>query len=255
MDEQFCIFGDESSQNGHRYLVLGTTICSDIDCEAIETQLAEAARSQITLDEAEPLPELKWEKVKARNVLMYRVTMETYFHLAREGRLNYYGLVVDTSQLDHKAHSAGDSEVGFNKLFFSLLFKYARVYKRITPSFYVYLDDRTTRHSLDPIREMLNKKASTQCGLDYDPYKVLQFRKSHTELLIQLTDVITGAIAYQMNEHHQQPNAAAHKVGFAEQLAAMANVSTLTKPTPYVGPRGFDLWHYDLSKAKRVPRA
>lgn len=196
--------------------------------------------------------ELKWTKIKKHNTRLYNEAIDGYFKAVRKGYLKYYCIVVDMSDRFRRHYNEGDSEIGFNKLLFTLLFKFVRLY-RPYKVFEVYLDHRTTRHKPDDLRAMLNARAAREYNADYAPFRRLQFRHSETSRIIQMTDVVSGAIAYATNKHAARIAAADYKVAMAEHVARCAGVPSLAIPTPF-SDRGFDIWHLVPDPRKRVLR-
>lgn len=186
---------------------------------------------------------------------MYMAVADGFGQMITAGYLHYYALVVDTSKVDHKKYNEGDAELGFSKFLFTLLFKFARVY-RADYNFYVFLDERTTKHTPELLRKILNARARRQKIRDFDPYRTVEFVKSEQSRLIQMTDVITGAIASATNMHYLAPEAAPHKTKMMHHVTKCVGVRNLAIPTPVAG-KGFDIWHIDFEAAasKKAPRA
>ena len=136
---------------------------------------------------------------------------------------------------------------------FTLMFKFARIY-RSNSLFNAYLDDRTTQHTPERMRPMLNAKARRELHIMREPFRRMHFRKSEESRLIQMTDVIAGAIAYQTNKHGTAVDAAAHKIKMAEHVATCAGVPSLAIPTSY-SLNGFSIWHLQRDPRKRILRA
>jgi hypothetical protein len=243
---RYHIYCDESSTQ-HRYTVIGAAFCHETLAERIELAVED------TITPYGGTSELKWSKVKRKNLPMYTDVSRLFFSLNKLQMLHYYCLVIDNSKMDHETYNEGDKEIGFNKMIFTLLYKFARTY-RSNSLFYVYLDDRTTAHTPENMRRMLNARVDRDLRLGYQPYRVCQFRKSHESRLIQITDIITGAIAYATNRHDLKSTAASHKITLVETITKLSGRPALSIPTPY-GSAGFDIWHIDFSRRKRVPRA
>lgn len=240
---QFGIFCDESSQTGHRFIVIGALFCHADVVPVLRTSIREATLAHGGTSE------LKWEKVKRRNLPMYRDVIQTIFDFHRSNLVHYYALVVDTSRVDHKRFNDGDAELGFNKFLFTLLFKFARRYRQ-QPRFYTLLDGRTTRHSPEKLRDILNARVRRDLQFGYDPYRAMRFVDSKEDYLIQAVDVLTGAVAYQTNGHHLVTGAAAHKIEAARLVAKLAGVPSLALPTQQAS-RTFDIWHLDFAKSRK----
>ena len=177
---------------------------------------------------------------------MYQALVTAYFQMLEAGFLHYYCLVVDNQEVDHKKYSGGDRDLGFTKFMFTLLYKFARVYKSQI-LFYAFLDDRTTKHTPDGLKRTLNARVRRDAPRGYNPYRLVTFVKSEKSRLIQATDVITGAIAYETNAHHLATGAARHKIETMRHVARCAGVPSLALPTRYDG-EGFDIWHLDLKR-------
>lgn len=156
--------------------------------------------------------------------------------------------------MNHRLYNEGDKEIGFNKMLFQLLYKLVREY-RSRPRFYAFLDERTTKHTPDRLRTMLNAKAARDLKIVHNPYRVCRFRKSHDVRLIQLADVLTGAIGYKVNGQETRADAARCKLDLLDHITSAAGVSSLAKPTQWPA-NGFDIWHIDLlARAEGIRRA
>ncbi len=195
--------------------------------------------------------ELKWQKVKRKTLPMYQALAKVYFEMLDRQWLYFYCLVVDSTLVDHKKYSEGDGDLGFTKFLFTLLFKFARTF-RSQNLFYCFLDDRTTKHRPETMQQALNARVRRDMPRGYDPYRLVAFTKSEKSRLIQATDVITGAIAYELNQHHGAAAPAAHKVAMMNFVAKCAGVYTLAAPTRKPGAR-FDIWHLEFPGPPRRP--
>jgi hypothetical protein len=240
---KYHVYCDESSQTKHRFIVIGATICQ----AAIAPRIAATIEHIITPHGG--TSELKWEKVKRLNLPMYMAVASAFGQMIDGGYLHYYALVVDTNTVDHKKYNEGNAELGFTKFLFTLLFKFARIYKP-EYRFYVFLDERTTQHTPDQMHKALNGRARKQNIRDFDPYRLVEFVKSEKSRIIQVTDVITGAIAYETNMHHIAVGAAAYKIDMMRHVTECVKARSLAIPTPVAGT-GFDIWHLDFRPKKR----
>jgi hypothetical protein len=240
--DKFNIYCDESSTSD-RYTVIGAVFCraSMADKVVQALDLIVAAHGGTS--------ELKWSKVKKHNARMYEAVMTRAFELLHRGYIQYYAIVVDNSKLNHKQYNEGDKEIGFNKMLFQLLFKFVRSF-RSRPRFFAFLDDRTTKHTPQTLRKMLNAKAAKDLQIHHNPYRYCEFHKSETQRLIQIADVISGAIAFRMNQKNVLTGAAQHKIDMMDVITKLAKVSDLRLPTSFPA-NGFDVWHIDFDAAAR----
>lgn len=240
--EKFNIYCDESSTSD-RYTVIGAVFCrasmADKITQALDLIVATHGGTS----------ELKWGKIKKHNSFMYAAVLTSFFNMLRRGYVQYYAIVVDNSKMNHKQYNEGDKEIGFNKMLFQLLYKFVRIF-RSRPRFFAFLDDRTTKHTTKALRNMLNNKASRDLQIHHNPYRYCEFHKSETQRLIQAADIISGAIAFRMNQKNIIAGAAQHKIGVMEVVRELANVTDLRLPTGFPS-NGFDIWHIDFDAADR----
>lgn len=213
---------------------------------------AEAAISRI-VERHGGTSEMKWAKAKKHNLPMYKEVASLYGRLLERNVVKFHSLVVDMEDPFRRHYNGGDKEIGFSKLLFTLLFSIARKY-RPYKLFYGYLDDRTTSHTPENLRRMLNNKAASELNLNYGPFRRLHFRKSESSRLIQATDIAAGAIACAWNQHYLRPNAAAHKREMMEHVAASVRVPSLAVQTP-MHRADFGIWALKPDPKKRVLRA
>ena len=244
---KYTIYCDESSTS-EPFTVIGAIIMHKSTAESGELRLDEIIRQRNGSNDC------KWEKVKRKTEPLYAHLVDCFFSAVQSGHFHYYALVIENAKMDHKTFNEGDKEIGFNKMLFQLLFQFVRKYGG-QPRFYAFLDRRTTVHTPENMRRMLNAKAARDLQITHKPFRACQFRDSEKVRLIQLTDIITGAIAYQTNSRHIADGAAEHKVRIAELVASKAGLTSLARPTPR-RTQCFDIWHFDLDRAKgsRAPR-
>lgn len=225
-------YADESSQNRHRFLVLGALVIERAHI-ALATNAIQAARDANALTGRE----LKWGKVSKAKLPAYRAVIDAFFRLAAEEVLLFHSLRVDTSTFNHARFSGGDSEAGFNKLIYQLLLhsvglRYAHAYRLEG-----YLDYRVTNQHPAELRAMLNKTMSRDYGYRESPFRSIVFRQSQTSQLIQLCDVLIGAIAFRLNGHHRRDDASPAKCELADHIMRSALA------LPKRGAR-FTLWRF-----------
>src|ERR1700722_4415421 len=126
------VFIDESSQNNHRFLVLGGVIVRLMEREALCRQLMPARLPDL------PAKEAKWVKVSRAKLTAYKRFIDVFFH--HSDLAHFHCLVVDTSRQDHGAYNQGSHEIGFNKEIYQLAIKFSRLYR--DRLFHLYPDHR-----------------------------------------------------------------------------------------------------------------
>lgn len=189
-----------------------------------------------------PHGELKWTKVSASKLETYRAVVDTFFTAAENDIAHFHCVVIDTARFNHGQFNQGDREIGFSKMVFQLLMKHARLYQQ---RLYAYLDSRTTRHSLDDLRFMLNRYALNKLERNDYPFRRVVFRDSKESDLLQLNDVLLGAMAWVKNGHGERPEASAAKSDLAQYILRRAGLQSLDVDTPR-NRKNFTVWNFRL---------
>jgi hypothetical protein len=237
------IYIDESSQTKNRYLVIGGL---SIDSLAVASANDELAR--LRLPEL-PHGEMKWGKVSNSKLRAYGRTAKAFFDSAELKPVHFHCLIVDTHHQDHARHNEGSREIGFNKEVYQLASKFARLYpKRL---FHLYPDFRDTDQRPEDLRLILNRGRAKKGDPRDWPFRRCHFRDSKSTPLLQLVDLLTGAVAWCVNKHADAENASAAKTKLSAYILRRAGVSDCMRDTAMSGK--FTLWHRQLT-ARGVPR-
>ncbi len=184
-----------------------------------------------------PAKEAKWQKVSRTKLAAYKRVVDVFFD--NPNLVHFHSLFVDTSKQDHRKFNAGDKETGFNKEVYLLGMKVAtRLYT--DKIFHLYPDYRNCVQQPDELRLILNRGCQ-KCGDKRDwPFRRSQFRDSSVTLPLQLTDILTGSIAYQLNGHSTADGASPAKVELANYIMQRAEVADAFKGTPIAAR--FTIW-------------
>src|ERR1700730_1335582 len=220
-DEIAEIYIDESSQNNHRYLVIGCIINMLPDTAALNDAIVKARSPEL------PKGEAKWVKVSKAKLAAYKRLVDVLFD--HSGAAHFHCLVVDTTLLDHRRFDEGSREIGFNTEVYQLAMKCARLYP--TSLFHVYPDQRETTQTPEDLRLILNRGCRKKGDKRDWPFRRCQFRDSKNTLLLQLTDIVAGSLAFKLNGHDKKPGASVAKCELATHILARAKVADVFKDT------------------------
>lgn len=238
------IYIDESSQTRNRYLVMGGLIV-----ETAKVTSANACISRTRLPEL-PHGEMKWGKVSNGKLRAYGRTAKAFFDHADLKGIHFHCLVVDTHGQDHAAYNQGSREIGFNKEIYQLASKFARLYP--ARLFHLYPDNRDTNQMPEDLRLILNRGRRKKGDPRDWPFRRCHFRDSKTTPLLQLVDILTGAVAYCVNNHGSAGDASPAKVRLSKYILDRAGVTNCLKDTSVSGK--FTIWHRELQR-RGVPRS
>jgi hypothetical protein len=232
------IYIDESSEGENfDHTVIGGVI--------VDTHLVKEVTGELQSCKKHPTAELKWNLLDNRNFRVYCTLLEKFAKARKEDKVHFHCIVIANKNVDHAKYNAGNIDIGFNKFIYQLLIKFARVYSK-QHFFYVYPDERRTPQTGNEFRQVLNNGANNHRDILCRPFRLVQFRKSKDSPLIQLADVLIGAICYDINGHALKPNAREGKMYFLKELKKLAQMNSFLSSTP-LKQKTFTVWHFRLS--------
>lgn len=187
MLQEFNIYCDESchlEHDGIKTMALGAVWCPTAKKDEIFSRLRDIKlKHQLGHDF-----ELKWNKVSPGKLLFYEDIIDYFFD---DDDLHFRVLVVpDKSVLNHDAFSQSHDDFYF-KMYFDLL----KVILDPKNGYNIYLDIKDTRSQkkIDHLKDVLRSS-----HYDYEHNIILRIQqvRSHEVELVQLADLLTGAISY-----------------------------------------------------------
>ena len=187
---EYNVYCDESchlENDGHRAMSLGAVWCQRGDVRRVHADIT-------AIKERHGVPkgaEVKWTKASPCNVEMYIDIVDYFFD---DPALHFRGLVVpDKSILDHGRFSQ-THDTWYYKMYFTLL---KAVFSR-DARYYVYIDVKDT-HSAENARRLCDVCANDAYDFSHDIVKRVQPIRSDEVQLMQLVDILTGALAFRHN--------------------------------------------------------
>lgn len=230
------IYCDESRQTADRYMVIGGIVALRED----EQRFAEAMK--LYRDSQNMHAELKWTKVSGQKFNEYQALIDLFFSVNR--LFHFKAIVVDTQEIDHRRYNKGDAELGFYKLMYQFLLHSFGAQLRPADQCIVFLDQRTTSHyKLSTLCAILNNGLRKKYSFLSWPVRNIQAVDSKQHDLIQIADLLMGAIGYEMNGAHVRTGAKRSKVLLAEHIASKAGLVNLQQQTPRSNKQ-FSIWHF-----------
>ncbi len=187
MREEYNIYCDESCHLEHdnqKAMVLGAIWCSKGIAHEAFVRIREIKEKHGLSRDFE----VKWNKVSPAKINFYKELIDYYFD---DDDLHFRALVVpDKSILDHNNHNQSHDDF-YYKMFFDLL----KVIFDPQFSYNIYLDIKDTR-SQEKIDHLAQVLRNTHYDYNEEIIKQIQQVRSHEVELIQLTDLLAGAISY-----------------------------------------------------------
>lgn len=187
MREEFNIYCDESCHLEHdsqKSMVLGAIWCP----KGLTKEIFERIRSLKEKHKLSHEFEIKWNKVSPSKIEFYKDLIDFYFD---DDDLHFRALVVpDKSILDHQNHNQTHDDF-YYKMYFDLL----KVILDPQNSYNIYLDIKDTK-SQQKIENLKNVLRKSHYDYSHNIVHKIQQVRSHEVELIQLTDLLIGAVSY-----------------------------------------------------------
>ncbi|MCL6576674.1 DUF3800 domain-containing protein [Kyrpidia sp.] len=232
------IWGDESCQNGHRYMVLGTIWQNPVCAADLERDIQNVKR-QHRFDK-----EFHWTEMKGHQFEAYKGLVDVFLKYMSQGLLKFRALVVDQSDKKHKIYSS-DEELHFYKMYFWL------IYKRLTyrNRYDIFLDRKSNSvpGRLSDLKNALNNKLFNDyfheiIGIGNANIVRRVEPRDGAQVELQLADVFAGAIAHVRNGHfNPNPGKNNAKSRLILYIQNQLEISLPDCHPPYSNP-GFNIW-------------
>lgn len=215
MDETYNIYCDESCHLEHdnqKIMVLGAIWCPLEKVKELDIAIR-GIKGKYGLS---PTFEIKWTKVSPAKVDFYLELINLFFD---HENLHFRALIVqDKNKLDHELYQQ-DHDTWYYKMYFDML----KAILEPDARYRIYLDIKDTRSA-----DKTSKLKDVLCNSIYDfrsqIIERIQTVRSHEIEILQMTDLLIGAISY-VNRGLTQNSA---KVALVEQIRAKSGY-TLTQ--------------------------
>lgn len=188
MSQVYNVYCDESChlENDHQSaMVLGAVWCPLEKARDISKSLRD-----IKIHHGmKPTFEIKWTKVSPAKIEFYRDLIAYFFD---DANLHFRALIVpDKSKLKHEAFSGQNHDVWYYKMYFDML----KVIFNPEAHYRVYLDIKDT-HGGAKIAKLHDVLCNNMYDFSREIIERIQLIRSHEVELLQLADLLIGAVSY-----------------------------------------------------------
>lgn len=220
------IYCDESRHTSNPedpYMVIGALSCPR-DRKVEITRKINLLRKQHAI-----WREFGWKTLSPNRCDFYRALLELF---SSEPDLAFRCIVVDRGILDHERFNQGDNELGFYKLYYQMLVYWLKP----TCGYSIYLDwqQNKAQSRFDDLRDILRRKLTGKAKIE-----CLEPVNSDNIPLIQLADLLIGAVGYAWNDRQ----GSATKVDFCRDLARSLGLPRLNVATTLKSEK-FNIFHF-----------
>lgn len=162
--------------------------------------------------------EFKWKKASGSQLYgAYRELATKVTDQIRNHRAHFYCIAIRKEWVDYNTYHEGDRELGYYKFFHLLLRKQAREGQ----SYVVVMDHKTNRKEtrIGDLKRTLNRGARRDRGINYDCFRDIAPRPSKEDDLLQVVDVLLGAVGFHYAGGHHNPESSRAKNELAHRIA------------------------------------
>lgn len=204
------IYCDESCHLEHdnaKTMLLGAICCPAEE----KKRICEEIRTIKKRHRISSWSEIKWTSVSPSKQSLY-VDLINFF--VQENSLSFRAVVIkDKSKLNHAKYNKGSHDLWYYKAYFYLLDAIICYNNEYT----IFVDIKDTRGGpkVTKLREVL---CNNIYDFKQDVIKGIFQIRSHESEILQLTDLIMGAISYYHNEHYQCPTSSKAKKAVVDAL-------------------------------------
>jgi hypothetical protein len=234
------IYCDESRQTSEHFMVIGGIIIRQENAEAVNEILADY-RIDFGM-----IKELKWGRVSKRFIEQYKKFIDIFFELIESNKIIFHCIIMDTKKF-RQLQKGKDKEVGFYTVYYYLLLhRFGRRYhsEKHNCRFHLKLDQRNSTFPLDRLNKYLNN-ALIGYGVRYRPFRSIEPIDSKHHDLLQMVDILIGAIGYEKNQLNVKVGASPAKTELIMHLTKKSGFKNLITNTPKRDER-FGIWNFQV---------
>lgn len=225
---KYTVVCDESSTI-HRYLIVGGLIIPRSNHRILVTELEDWKKGQ----GLSPKGEFKWTKVSRGYLSRYKSMVEWLFGHLRANHLGFRCLVVDRASRSWAQYGEGDEEKAFYKVYHHLLYQCVRrlAVQEEGSNILILLDQKEDRYPFyrPVLQKTLNAALKRDLGLE-KPISAIEPRRSSgikAEPLIQVVDVMIGAVGYVRNGFYERTGASQAKRDLVDHIERRRDTPSL----------------------------
>ena len=146
--------------------------------------------------------EIKWTTVSPSKLQFYFDLIDVFFD-AQE--LSFRTVVIDASKVNNFMYNKNDQELGYYKFYYQLLYHWINKDNK----YRVYTDQKTNRDKMR-LKEL---KRIVNLGFNgCEPIQSIQAIDSYESVILQIQNILMGAVGYKYNYRHNGKSAAKEDV-------------------------------------------
>lgn len=230
------LFCDEAGKEPDRFLGVGGLVVTAGDTKAIKAEFARKKADLAINSEA------KWNSTKKGNLDKHRELVHWTFQLIAAGQLRFHCLLVPSQRFNHNLREDGGKNESLKRMYYQLILHRLGTKHGKTHGLYVFPDKANELRGLDEMKRGLNSDLRNKYSLGMECVKAIEFPESHSEPLLQLNDLLLGAVCYQKNRKLEAESAGQPKANLAGFVLGRSGLKDYETDTPKA-VTGFSVWN------------
>lgn len=231
------VYCDETchlEHDGKKAMVLGAVWCPKAKIREVNERIREIKRKHGIPAQRE----VKWTKVSPSKAELYRDLIDYFFD---DDDLHFRCLVIpDKSALNHEAFGQTHDE-WYYKMYFDML----KTIFRTDGGYDVYVDIKDT-NSADNVAKLADVCANDVYDFNHKIVRRIQPIRSHEVQLMQIVDILVGAVGYRHNYSARIPGMSQTKIDLVNRIVERSGYR-LTRST-LLGERKFNIFVWDAGR-------
>lgn len=237
---KYNIYCDESCHLEHdkqKYMVLGGIICEKSNKNKIKRDIIEIKRRNNIKEKAE----IKWNKVSPSKLNYYKEIVDYFFS---SNDLRFRALIIDKTQLRHEKFNQTHDD-WYYKMYYQLLLNLVEPKQEN----YIYLDIKDTKSAkkVEGLKQYLSFKLM---DYEFEIIKNIQSINSQESVIMQMADLLIGAIGYRNRKVYNEENSSIAKRELMMYIIEKSGYS-LNKST-FLSEKKFNLFFIDLKAGDEI---
>ena len=215
----------------------GGIICNKIYKNRIKKDIEEIKRKNGIKEKAE----IKWNKVSPSKINYYKELIDYFF---KNEEIRFRALIIDKSKLQHNKFNQTHDD-WYYKMYYQLLLNLVEPKQEN----YIYLDIKDTKSAkkVEGLKRYLSFKLM---DYEFEVIKNIQSINSQESVIMQLADLLIGAIGYKNREIYKEKNSSIAKKELMMYIIQKSGYS-LTKST-FLSEKKFNLFCIDLKAGDAI---
>lgn len=232
------LFCDEAGKEPDRFLAVGGLVVTSEDAPMIRKEF-ERRTSDLGLSK-----EAKWNTTRQGTLDKHRDLVHWTFQLITAKQLYFHCLLVPSQRFNHALRADGGKNESLKRMYYQLILHRLGKKHGKTHNCYAFPDKANELRGLEEMKKGLNSDLRSKHGCPDTPLRAIEFRESHKEPLLQLNDLILGAVCYQKNRKFEADGAGHPKANLAGFVLGRSHLKDYETDTSK-NVEGFTIWNFN----------